>query len=200
MTSSTVRYCFPAKCFHNHQFKATVTHSSNRNQRLVYSNMVLVKQDSIRQFSWPCLLDCLSQLPQQVGIIFPIDSLAFLMVINKHNALCIPEDEGHHFPCQWHHLGFLLRGSRGVFPLHGLSFDLRLKVMDPTLISSEETFIETGCICFKKCQLSSPVTWPAWYAFDQASKPVAHTERKPSPYQVRCAECPLLVLGRCLQH
>ena len=31
-----------------------------------------------------------------VGIVFPIDSLAFLKVVNEHNALCIPQDGGHH--------------------------------------------------------------------------------------------------------
>ena len=74
MTSSLVRYCFPAKCccFFQfgeqkrvrwcqirriwrviYQFKATVTHSSYYNHRLVCRSIVLVKQDSVCQFSRP---------------------------------------------------------------------------------------------------------------------------------------------------
>ena len=60
--------------------------------------IVLVKQNYLRKFS--AGFDCLWQLPQQVGIEFPIDSLAFLKVVNEHNALCIPEDGGHHLPCR----------------------------------------------------------------------------------------------------
>ena len=68
MTSSSVRYCFPAKCFVFmlgeqeiirwcqirkiwrviNQFKATVMHSSHCNHRLVHRSIVLVKQDSLR--------------------------------------------------------------------------------------------------------------------------------------------------------
>ena len=68
MTSSSVRYCFPAKCFIRvgeqkivrwcqirrvwrviNQFKDTVTHSSHYNHKLVCRSIVLVKQDSLRQ-------------------------------------------------------------------------------------------------------------------------------------------------------
>ena len=72
MTSSLARFCFPAKCcffFHVggkktvrwcqirriwrviNQFKVTVTHSSHCNHILVCRSIVLLKQDSLRQFS-----------------------------------------------------------------------------------------------------------------------------------------------------
>ena len=70
MTLSLVRYCFPAKCFimlgeQNsakslrkiwrviNQFKATITHSSHCNHKLVYRSIALVKQESFRLFSMP---------------------------------------------------------------------------------------------------------------------------------------------------
>ena len=97
-----------------------------------------------------------SQLPQQVRIVFPNDSLDFLKVVNEHNhALCSPEDGGHHLSCRWHQLGLLWTlegggGGVGVFRLHALSSGLELEVVDPTLILCEETFKTTGWICFKK--------------------------------------------------
>ena len=94
-------------------------------------SIVLVKQDSLRQFSRPFCLYGLSQLPRQDGIAFPIDSFAFLKEVNEHNALCIPEVGVHDFPCRWHHLGFLWRGEEECAPLHGLSYDLLLEVVDP---------------------------------------------------------------------
>ena len=81
MTSSPVRYCFPAKCcfFINireqkivrwcqirkiwrviNQFKATVMHSSHCNHRLVCMSIVLVKQDSLRQ-----VFQAVSEMSQQ---------------------------------------------------------------------------------------------------------------------------------------
>ena len=57
MTSSSVRY----------GFKATVTHSSHYNHRFVCKSIVLVKQDSLRQFSRPspkCLHSCTFESPE----------------------------------------------------------------------------------------------------------------------------------------
>ena len=71
MTSSLIRYCFPVTqvLFHVgerkivrwcqirkiwrviNQFKATVTHNSHWNHRLVCRSIVLVTRDSLRQFS-----------------------------------------------------------------------------------------------------------------------------------------------------
>ena len=116
--------------------------------------------------SFPGRLDL--QLPQQVGIVFPIDSLSFLKAVNEHHALCIPEDKGHHLPCWWHHLVLLWRGRRGVFPLHGLPFGLWLEVLDPTLIEGEETFKKTDCICFKKWQVHLRLDQPG-VLFDMPS-------------------------------
>lgn len=82
-------------------------------------------------FSRLFCLDCLLQLPQQIGIIFPIDSLPFLKVVNDHNALCTPEDRVHYLSRWWHHVAFFfcgLRETRWIFPLYGLPFE----VADPT--------------------------------------------------------------------
>ena len=49
-----VRWCQIRRIWRvNNQFKATVTHSSHCNHRLVCRSIVLVKQDSLRQFSRP---------------------------------------------------------------------------------------------------------------------------------------------------
>ena len=63
---------------------------------------------SVFQAVW---LDCLSQLPPQIGMVYPIGSLTFPEVVNT-----IPcEDRGHHLPCIWHHLGFTLVNTVNVF-------------------------------------------------------------------------------------
>ena len=123
---------------------------------------------SFRQFSRPFWLDCLLQRPQQVGTVFSIDSFAFLKVVNEHNAFCIPED-GDHSPSlpmtpPWPSLEGDKRGvSPGCFYCMDCRlFGLWLEVEDPTLILGENTFKKTGWICCKKCQLSSPATWPWW--------------------------------------
>ena len=121
-----------------------------------------------------------SSVFQAVLTRFPIDSLDFLTVVNEHNSLCILKDGRHYLPCRWHHLSLLWRRKRGMFPLHKLSFSL--EVVDPTLISGEETFKRMDLL--QKVS-RSPAIWPA--AFDESSKAVAPTQRKPSTCQVRCA-------------
>ena len=114
--------------------------------------------------------------------IFPINSLAFLKVGNEHNAICIPEEGGHHLPCRWHHLGLLWRGRRGMFPLHGLSFGLWLDLMDPTLILGEETFKKPNWIYFKSvkfaCEMNSLVCF--WSGVKSVGTYRAETFHMPS--------------------
>lgn len=86
-----------------------------------------VKKGPLRPFSRPFCLDCLLWLLQQVGIIFSIDSMAFLNVTNEHYALYTPVDGGHHCPYWWN--PSLVR-RRQVFPMHGLPFRLWLKLMN----------------------------------------------------------------------
>lgn len=141
------------------QFKSTRT-----------AAIALLKHDALCQIFRPFWLNCLLHLSQQVGIIFSLDSLAFLKVAKERNSICIPEDVGHHLPCQWHHLAG--GGEDGCFlwirKCSRQQLDLLQKV--PSL----------------------PATWPAWCAFVQVSKTVELTERKPVTCQVCCAECPLL--------
>ena len=88
-----VRWCQIWRIWRINQVKATVTHSSHCNHRLLHRSIDLVKLDSLRQFSRSFWLDFLSQLPQQVGKVFSIDIVTFLKVVNEHNALCIPVAE-----------------------------------------------------------------------------------------------------------
>ena len=88
--SVSVRYCFPAKCFFHVgeqkivrwcqirrilrmiiHFKATVTHSSQCNHRLLCSSTVLVKQDSLCQFSRPSQ-KCLQNYFSKSWVTYPV--------------------------------------------------------------------------------------------------------------------------------
>ena len=150
------------------QFKAIVTHSCHCNHIPVCRSIVLTKQDSLRHFYRPFWLDCISQLPKQVGIEFPIDSLTFLKVVNEHNALCIPEHGGHDLSCRWNHLGIRWKGEKRCFHCTDCRSTSGSK-WSTQLISGEEMFKKTGWICCKK-SAKFTCEWPALCAFDQASK------------------------------
>ena len=104
-------------------------------------------------FFRPFWLDCVSQLPQHVGIVFPIDNIWLsegdqwvqcpLHPRRRRPSPSLPTGTT---------LAFFGWEERGVFPLHGLSFGLWLEVVNQTLIIlGEETFKRTGWICLKKC-------------------------------------------------
>ena len=138
---------------------------------------VLVNQVSLCQFSRLFWLDCLSQLPQQVGIVCPIDSLAFVKVVNEHNALCIPEDRDHHLPCWWHHLeGEKISVSNAWIAIWSLAWS-----GGPNTHLGWGSIQENWLDLFQRVPIS-PATWPAWCAFDQVSKAVAPTQQKPSTF------------------
>ena len=115
-------------------------------------------------FSRPFWLDCLSQLPQQFGIVYPIDSFAFLKVVNEHNALWFTT-----FPADDTTLAFFRGGEEGF---HG---------MNCRWVSGSKWWTQHWSWVRKRSRKlagsaskmpSSPATWPSWCAFDQASNVV----------------------------
>ena len=165
------------------QSKTTVMHNSHVKHRLACTSFVLVKQDSLRQFSRPFLHWFLFAAASTSCHSFPVDSLAFLKVVNELNTVWIPEDGGHHLPYRWHHMGLLWRGKEECFHC--------IVAWSLARSGGPNTHLGWGNVQENFLDLLQNVP-----SSSSASKVVAPTERKPST----CQECSLFVLGRCPQH
>ena len=99
----------------------------------------------------------------------------------------------------WHHLGLLWRGRRGGVSTAWIVVWSLARSGGPNTHLGWGNVQESWLDLLEKVP-GRPTTGPAWWAFDQAPMAVAPTERKPSICHFRCAECSLLVLGRCLLH